>query len=338
LDYYNGLARKNARDIIACGFDKNKTFIFSNLESNCGDLYFNNTLIMKHTSMNQVRGIYGLGESVDPIILEALRGNDNPIVTKFIKDNEGRTSSNSVGQCVWPCFQCGPAFSTSFRSLFCDAINNKNDGSLTKVATALTYGKGSMRCLVPMAIDQAPYFRMARDVAETLGCCKPAVIHSEFLPGLKRNNDKMSSTGDDSVIFLDMKPEDVIKSIKKHAFSGGRDTLEEHRRLGGNIKIDICYQYLTYFLDSDEELEEVARKYSSGEMTTGELKEFTADIVANIVRKHQEAKALVTDDVVNEYFSHRILDIGGCVERECLNVNEVDYLKQGIDFDRTFGY
>lgn len=32
LDECNRLAHENAKDIIACGFDKNKTFIFSDIE------------------------------------------------------------------------------------------------------------------------------------------------------------------------------------------------------------------------------------------------------------------------------------------------------------------
>ena len=40
----------------------------------------------------------------------------------------------------------------------------------------------------------------------------------------------------------------------KYAFSGGRDTIEEHRKLGGNTQVDVSYQYLTFFLDDDERL------------------------------------------------------------------------------------
>jgi tryptophanyl-tRNA synthetase len=41
------------------------------------------------------------------------------------------------------------------------------------------------RCLVPCAIDQDPYFRMARDVAPRLGHAKPALIESRFFPALQ---------------------------------------------------------------------------------------------------------------------------------------------------------
>ena len=147
-------------------------------------------------------------------------------------------------------------------------------------------------CFVPMAIDQDPYFRMARDIADKLKCPKPAVIHSEFLPGLKQTQGKMSTTDESSkmsTIFLNMKPEEVSNAIKKNAFTGGCQSLEEHKKYGGDIKIDIPYQYLTYFMESDEELKEIAKKYTSGEMSSGEIKEITAQVVSKviaIIKKH----------------------------------------------------
>ena len=240
--------------------------------------------------------------------------------------------SSNVGQCVWPCFQCGPAFCTSFTPLFVNAIKEALRqkgtempvhvvGNMKKVLGDLTKAnrEGRIRCLVPMAIDQAPYFRMARDVAPKLDCPKPGVIHSEFLPGLKQSHGKMSSTvgkGENGTLFLDMNLKDIVKTIKRYAFSGGRDTLEEHRKYGGDIKIDICYQYLTYFLESDEELRKIAEKYTEGTMLSGELKELTAKLISGVIGNHQKAKAQITDEIVDEFFNwDRVMDIGGCYDR-----------------------
>ena len=35
--------------------------------------------------------------------------------------------------------------------------------------------------------------------------------------------------------------------MNKYAFSGGRQTIEEHRRLGGDLAVDISYQWLFFF-------------------------------------------------------------------------------------------
>jgi tryptophanyl-tRNA synthetase len=369
LEAYHKLSYKNARDIIACGFELDKTLIFSNLEFNSDYLYFNNVLIMKSTTMNQIKGTYGLGETTDPIILDLVKTElkselekESPdtdkvkAYEKLVKNDNNSNSSSNLGQCVWPAFQCGPAFASSFTDLFAKALKHalisKGDEMPTHVeknmkkilGELLTLDKPTnMMCLVPMAIDQAPYFRMARDVAQTLNHPKPAIIHSEFLPGLKQSSGKMSSTtgGDNSTLFLDMDPKKVGKIIKKHAFSGGGETLEEHKKNGGNIKVDICYQYLTYFLDDDKQLHDIAIKYSSGEMTSGELKSVTADLISNLIAEHQVKKNTLTNEDVEEYFDwNRVLNIGGCYDRVNLTDNlydNSDYDKIGINFDRTFG-
>lgn len=47
--------------------------------------------------------------------------------------------------------------------------------------------------------------------------------------------------------------------MNKHAFSGGQATIEEHREKGGNCDVDIAYQYLTFFLEDDEKLEQIRK-------------------------------------------------------------------------------
>jgi tryptophanyl-tRNA synthetase len=64
----------------------------------------------------------------------------------------------------------------------------------------------------------------------------------------------MSASDPNSSIFMTDKPNQIKKKINAHGFSGGRETEEEHRRLGGDTEVDVAYQYLTFFLDDDEEL------------------------------------------------------------------------------------
>lgn len=369
LKKFNDLSYKNAKDIIACGFDINKTYIFSNLENNCGDLYFNNILIAKATTMNSIKGTYGIGETVDEPVLnvvkealekeklkekpnsENIRCFEKLIKNNIDEDGQCKKESNNIGQCVWPVFQCGPAFATSFRKIFVQAIEHglksqlpgAVEKNMRKVLSELTTlgSSQSMCCLVPMAIDQAPYFRSARDKANVLNHSKPAVIHSEFMPGLQQAHGKMSSTANENAtLFLDMDQGTIIKTIKRHAFSGGQDTLEKHKQYGGDVSTDICYQYLTYFLHSDDELKNIAEKYSMGELSSGELKEMTAKIVADEIKKHQDLKKLITDHQIKEFFdSSRTLDIGGCHNKsEVINTTQTDYTNYGINFDRTFGF
>lgn len=45
--------------------------------------------------------------------------------------------------------------------------------------------------------------------------------------------------------------------VNKYAFSGGKDTIEEHRQYGGNTEVDVSFMYLTFFLEDDEQLEKI---------------------------------------------------------------------------------
>ena len=52
-------------DIIACGFDADRTFIFSDLNyiPACKEFYWNMLRIQKAVTYNQIKGIFGFGDS-----------------------------------------------------------------------------------------------------------------------------------------------------------------------------------------------------------------------------------------------------------------------------------
>eukprot|EP00112_Aurelia_sp_Birch-Aquarium-sp1_P020741 Seg541.5 transcript_id=Seg541.5/GoldUCD/mRNA.D3Y31 product="Tryptophan-tRNA ligase cytoplasmic" protein_id=Seg541.5/GoldUCD/D3Y31 len=65
LEEAHRLSFENAKDIIACGFDVNKTFIFSDIEyvGQCSEFYKNILRVQKCVTYNQARGIFGFSES-----------------------------------------------------------------------------------------------------------------------------------------------------------------------------------------------------------------------------------------------------------------------------------
>jgi tryptophanyl-tRNA synthetase len=103
-------------------------------------------------------------------------------------------------------------------------------------------------CLIPCAIDQDPYFRLCRDVASQLKYAKPALIHARFLDALQGPGSKMSASVESSSILVRDNPKQILTKINKYAFSGGRESVEEHRVKGGDPNIDVSYQYLRFFL------------------------------------------------------------------------------------------
>src|SRR3989344_4030531 len=125
------------------------------------------------------------------------------------------------------------------------------------------------RCLIPLGIDQDPHFRITRDIAPKIGKEKPALIHNMMFPPLQGLGGKMSASNEITAIYTTDSAKEVENKIKKYAFSGGKDTLEEHRKKGGNPDIDVSFQYLRYFFDPDDKkLEKIYNDYKSGKMLT----------------------------------------------------------------------
>lgn len=248
------LAYENAKDIIACGFDISKTFMFTDLEY-VGTMYPNIVKLQKSFTFNQVRATFGF------------------------------TDSDHCGKFAFPAIQAAPSFSNTFPHYF----GNRTD----------------IPCLIPCAIDQDPYFRLTRDAAPRLGYLKPSLIHSKFFPALQGAKSKMSSSTDSSAIFVTDTPESIKKKVTKYAFSGGGATKEEHQKNGGDCDVDVSYQWLTFFLEDDDKLAHIKEEYSSGRMSTGEIKAELINVIKPLVAEHQRARALVTDDIVKTFMTAR---------------------------------
>lgn len=190
-------------------------------------------------------------------------------------------TSDNVGKAHFVSVQAAPSFSNSFPHIFGD--------------------KKDIPCLIPCAIDQDPYFRLTRDVAKRLKYPKPALIHAKFFPALQGPQTKMSASVDTSAIFMTDTAKQIKNKINKHAFSGGGATLEEHKANGGNPDVDVAYQYLSFFLEDDEELQKIHDSYKSGELMTGELKKICIELLQKFVGDFQERKSKITPETIAYY-------------------------------------
>lgn len=217
------------------------------------------------------------------------------ITINSVRGTFGFNDSNNIGEFHFCATQSAAAFATSFPHIF--GTDKK------KVA--------SIPALIPCAIDQDPYFRQCREHAEKMKYKKPALIHSIFLPALQGPGSKMSSSVDNSAIFMSDTPNRIKNKINKYAFSGGQDTAELQRKLGGNTKVDVPFQYLTFFLEDDDELERIRIAYEKGEMLTGELKQRCIQELQAYVQAFQERRAKVTDEIREEFMRPRPLEWRG---------------------------
>lgn len=187
-------------------------------------------------------------------------------------------NSDNVGKAHFVSVQAAPSFSNSFPQIFGD--------------------RKDIPCLIPCAIDQDPYFRLTRDVAKRLKYPKPSLIHAKFFPALQGPQTKMSASVDSSAIFMTDTAKQIKNKINKHAFSGGGATLEEHRANGGNPDVDVAYQYLSFFLEDDEELQKIHDSYKSGELMTGDLKKICIELLQKFVGDFQERKSKITPETI----------------------------------------
>jgi len=156
------------------------------------------------------------------------------------------------------------------------------------------FQRGRHISVVPVGIDQDPFIRLTRDIAEypEFGFEKPAALHAKFIPSLNGGG-KMSSSdnGENSVIYLTDSPEEVKRKINKYAFSGGQATIEEHRKLGGNPDVDVSFQYLKMFFEEDDKkLEKIEKDYRSGKLLTGELKAILIEKINIFLKEHQKKR------------------------------------------------
>jgi len=155
---------------------------------------------------------------------------------------------------------------------------------------------GKHRTLVPIGIDQDPHIRLARDIAEKFGYEKPATIHIKYVPGLKGG--KMSKSLPGSAIFLDEKPEQAAKYIM-NALTGGRDTAEEQRKLGGNVNRCVVCNYHHYFSEG-KELEKLINDEKSGKTLCGDSKKILANKVKKFLVEFQ-AKVVKAEKEVDKF-------------------------------------
>lgn len=177
----------------------------------------------------------------------------------------GFKNSSNIGQIFYTSMQAVPAFLESEKK-----------------------GK-NVPCLIPHGVDQDPHFRVARDVLPKLGYMKPASIQGKLMPGLLEGG-KMSASIPKSAIFTTDSPKQVQDKIQ-NAFSGGKETLKEHREKGGNPDIDVPFQYLKFFFEPDNKrLKKIEEEYREGKLLTGELKQITVEKINNFLEKHRKER------------------------------------------------
>ncbi|UPV75745.1 tryptophan--tRNA ligase [Halorussus limi] len=126
------------------------------------------------------------------------------------------------------------------------------------------------------------------------GFVAPSSLYHRFMTGL--TGGKMSSSVPASHISLLDDPEDGYDKVKA-ATTGGRETAEKQRELGGRADECPVYELYAYLLagDDDEFAKEVYDECVGGERLCGDCKEQAARLMREFLAEHQEKREEVED-------------------------------------------
>src|SRR3989344_463317 len=175
------------------------------------------------------------------------------------------------------------------KAIYGEITPQKLISSLTQAADIIyPQLEGISTTLTPVGFDQLPHANFSRDIASRMNFSLPCFTFHKLIPGLQGPNTKMSSSKPESYISFDDSEKEVERKIKKYAFSGGKATLAEHKKHGGNPDIDISFLWLKYlFEDNDKKLNEIHADYKSGSLLTGELKEILIEKINAFLNQHR---------------------------------------------------
>jgi tryptophanyl-tRNA synthetase len=148
-------------------------------------------------------------------------------------------------------------------------------------------------------------FDLTREEAEELareveldhggyGFVAPSSIYHRFMTGL--TGGKMSSSVPASHISLLDDPEDGYDKVKA-ATTGGRETADKQRELGGRADECPVYELYAYLLAGDDDAfaKEVYDECVGGERLCGDCKEQAAQLMREFLAEHQEKREEVED-------------------------------------------
>jgi tryptophanyl-tRNA synthetase len=163
-----------------------------------------------------------------------------------------------------------------FKAVYGNADPARIMAAVTQVADILfPQLEQPMPGIIPVGIDQDPHIRVTRDVVartrQTHNFVPPAAIYHKFTPSLNGSL-KMSKSEPSGNIDLPEDVKEVAKKISK-AVTGGRKTLEEHRKLGAEVEKDMVFELLKmHLIENDNMLDKIYDQYKTGAMLSSELK------------------------------------------------------------------
>ncbi len=152
---------------------------------------------------------------------------------------------------------------------------------------------GPKPTVVPVGVDQDPHLRLTRDLARRFRLDHPFIAPSSTYHKMMRGLDgspKMSKRSPMSYFTLGEKLESIALKISS-AFTGGRATVEEQRRLGGVPEVCPVHEICMYqFVEDDAAITKAYQDCKAGKLLCGEHKAQATECVLTFLRNHQKKR------------------------------------------------
>ena len=169
---------------------------------------------------------------------------------------------------------------------------------------------GPCRTLVIDGIGGDVYVRMARNIADKFGFVRPSALYLRQMRSLTTYDDP--ATGSAVEVMTNAVPQgriaydDTAEEIRRkigRAYTGGRRTLDEQRKLGGNPDPRVCSVsslhalYCTLDGDAYAALQERCR---SGDLLCGECKATAADKLLEYFERHRRSHEQIPESMARQ--------------------------------------
>ncbi len=152
---------------------------------------------------------------------------------------------------------------------------------------------GPKPTVVPVGADQDPHIRLTRDLSKKyfrkFNFIPPAAVYHKLQWSLKGPGFKMSKRDPMSYITLkDSLPE--VKRKIMNAYTGGRETAELQRKIGGQPERCAVYQLIMYHFDDENRVKKIYEECKQGLRLCGECKREVAEIFAKWLENYQRRR------------------------------------------------
>ncbi|MCQ2818347.1 MAG: hypothetical protein MJ252_13855, partial [archaeon] len=172
-----------------------------------------------------------------------------------IKNLFGLGDDDNINLLDYPCYLAVASDPKIYPKIF--NSNTKNFSELK--ALILTDDKNVYR------------YPLAYHASEILGFKEPSLIVYNSICQLNGNQNDTSFEDVEHNLFSEDDDKVTKKKMLKFSLSGsrGNGTLEEHKKLGGDINVDVACRYLKYFEKDSKIYEEKINGFGKGEISCG---------------------------------------------------------------------